>query len=169
MSRHPEAVVLSELLRGMARRASWLRRRESRAIRDRNRVSRESRLAIQHVATALGLTRVTHLSELRRAALELRAQNAELVVQRDRAQDALTDVLEERGDGHASAYAWLLTPVGGADLTEREAALAAEVTDLRGRLEQLRELNRGWARYGERVKARRDEGCPRCGRGRDDE
>jgi len=162
--------VVTELVRGLARRASFWRRSHDRAMSDRDRIRREAGLTLRAVASALGAARphtLTDLSALRAMALKLRSDNVELSDALRLCRDTLATVLERRGDAHHPAYGWMAGPLDEANLDAAE--LAAEVTDLRGRLEQLRELNQGWARYGERVKERRRNGCPRCGRGREDE
>lgn len=163
--------ILTETTRRLARRVATWRRRESHAIDHRNRVVREARLTLRAVASALGLTGpvdLLDLSRLRERALQIRGDNVALSAELRRCRDALAEALGENGDEHVLATSWLTDP-DYADLEDADVGYLVELArELRDRLAQTRELNQGWARYGERVKARRDQGCPRCGRGTDE-
>jgi len=152
--------ILTELTRGLARRLRAQRRLAARATDVRDQVRREARLTLSAVADALGERRPVNLLDLaalRERALRLRADNVALSAELRRCRDTLADALGELGDDHARAYGWLTTPIDGSDDGEHldAKALASEVTDLRDRLAETRELNRGWARYGQRVRERR--------------
>lgn len=150
-----EAAILSQLLRGMARRVGYWRRQRGHAIDKRDQVLRDSRAAVRGLAVALGFTQTApHLSELRHAALEQRARLVEVALERDRARAALAEALGEGAQDRVRQHAWLTAPDPA---TVDPTTLCVEVLDLRERLTTLRELNRGWARYREGVRERHRE------------
>lgn len=164
--------ILTETTRALARRAAYWRRLWNHERGYSSRVRVEARTTLRQVATALGLpgpVDLLDLSKLRELALQLRAANARLSADLRTCRDALAEALGEHGDRHVLNTSWLTDP-SYADLEAADVSYLVELArELQERLAVTRELNQGWARYGERVKARRDEGCPRCGRGMSDE
>lgn len=148
-----ETAILSQLLRGMARRSTYWRRQRNHALGKRDQALRDTRSALAATGNALGLRVVAHPSDLRRAALELRANLLERDERLRQCYDAITTLLGDGGDGPAARREAELLEVGVEDLSHEE--LRGLVAELREALDTCRELNRGWARYGERVREER--------------
>lgn len=141
-----ETAILSQLLRGMARRSNYWRRQRNHALGKRDQVLRDTRAALAATGNALGLRVIAHPSDLRRAALELRANLLERDERLRQCYDAITALLGDGGDGPAARREAELLEVGVEDLSHEE--LHGLVAELREALDTCRELNRGWARYG---------------------
>jgi hypothetical protein len=148
-----ETAILSQLLRGMARRSVYWRRQRNQALARRNQALRDTRAALAAIGNALGLRVVAHPSDLRRAALELRANLLERDEMLRQCHGAIAALLGDSGDGPAARREAELLEIGVEDLSHEE--LRGLVAELRKALDTCRELNRGWARYGERVREER--------------